>query len=70
MDQNKHPNILFLVIDSLRADRIFGDKRTTKTPTIDKLIKDGVYFSQLISTSDVTGTGMGCYFTGVYKTRI
>lgn len=66
MEQKKKPNILFLVIDSLRADRIFSDNRTTKTPTIDKLIKDGVYFSHLISTSDVTGTGMGCFFSGVY----
>jgi len=66
MDEKKNPNILFVVIDSLRADRIFGDNRTTKTPTIDKLIKNGVYFSQLISTSDVTATCMGCFFSGVY----
>lgn len=66
MNEKKTPNILFIVIDSLRADRILGDGRSTKTPTIDKLIKKGVYFSQLISTSDVTGTGMGCFFSGVY----
>jgi len=66
MDKKKNPNILFVVIDSLRADRIFSDNRTTKTPTIDKLIKNGIYFSQLISTSDVTGTAIGCFFSGVY----
>ena len=62
----KHPNILFLVIDGLRADRIFGENRTVKTPTIDRLRENGTYFSQAISTSDVTGTGMGCFFSGVY----
>ena len=60
------PNILFITIDALRADRIFNDAKTTKTPTIDKLRKNGIYFSQAISTSDVTGTGMGCFFSGVY----
>jgi len=62
----KPPNILFLVIDSLRADRIFGENRTAKTPTIDRLRENGTYFSQVISTSDVTGTCMGCFFSGVY----
>ncbi len=66
MSKKRKPNILFLVIDSLRADRIFNDTKTTKTPTIDKLRKNGIYFSQAISTSDVTGTSMGCFFSGVY----
>ena len=66
MDKKEKPNILFLVIDALREDRVFSKNRTTKTPTIDKLRNDGIYFSQVISTSDVTGTGMGCYFSGVY----
>ena len=66
MNESKKTNVLFLVIDALREDRIFSTKRTTKTPTIDKLRNNGVYFSQAISTSDVTGTGMGCFFSGVY----
>ena len=66
MNKKEKPNILFLVIDALREDRIFSNNRTTKTPTMDKLRNNGVYFSQAISTSDVTGTGMGCFFSGVY----
>jgi arylsulfatase A-like enzyme len=66
MNSEGKPNIIFLVIDSLRADRIFNNIKTTKIPTIDKLRKEGVYFSQTISTSDVTGTGIGCFFSGVY----
>jgi arylsulfatase A-like enzyme len=66
MNEKKRPNILFLVIDALREDRISSENRTTKTPTIDKLRNNGVYFSQAISTSDVTGTGIGCFFSGVY----
>ena len=69
MNSEGKPNIIFLVIDSLRADRIFNNIKTTKIPTIDKLRKEGVYFSQTISTSDVTGTGIGCFFSGV-ETRL
>ena len=36
------PNILFLVIDGLRADRCYGEKKSSITPNIDKLIQDGV----------------------------
>ena len=32
-------NILFIIIDSLRADKFHGDEKTSKTPNIDKLIK-------------------------------
>jgi len=48
------PNILFLVLDSLRADRIFGIPKTAKTPNIDTLIKKGNYFTKAITCSDST----------------
>ncbi len=31
------PNILFLVIDSLRSDKCYGNKKTSITPHIDNL---------------------------------
>lgn len=61
------PNILILVVDSFRADRCFGDNRTCKTPNIDSLIKNGIYFTQAISSSDVTGICLGNMFTGMYS---
>lgn len=65
-------NILFLTLDSLRSDRIFGNRRTTKTPNIDNLISNGVNFSNAISSSDSTGLSLGSVFTGAYpfKTNI
>ena len=47
------PNILFLLIDSLRADKCFGDKKTSITPNLDSLIKNGTYFSQTICSAPV-----------------
>ena len=66
------PNILLVVIDALRADKFFGDAKTSFTPFMDSLIEKGAYFKQAISTSDVTGKSMGSVFTGKYpfKTKM
>jgi len=62
-------NIIFISIDSLRSDRLFG---SSYTPNINKLISNGVNFSNTISTSDSTGLSLGSVFTGAYpfKTNI
>ena len=66
------PNILFIVIDSLRADYCYGEKKTSITPNIDFLINKGVYFKQAVSSIDGTFTSLGCIFTAKYsfKTNI
>ena len=63
------PNIIFISIDSLRSDKLFG---SSYTPNINKLISNGVNFSNTISTSDSTGLSLGSIFTGAYpfKTNI
>ena len=60
------PNVLFITIDSLRADKIFGSKKSSVTPNFDKLIKNGVSFTQTISTSDITGPCLGSLFTSLF----
>ena len=57
-------NILIITIDSLRADKCFGIKKTAETPNIDKLIKNGFYFSQVISASDGTHVSLGSILNG------
>ena len=61
-------NILFIIIDSLREDK-FSGKGTSITPNIDSLIKKGTYFSQTISSSDVTGICLGNIFTGMFSNK-
>ena len=65
-------NILFLSIDSLYVDRIYGKNKSAKIPNIEKLINSGIFFEQAISTSDSTGISLGSLFTGCYpfKTNI
>ena len=60
------PNVFFLTIDSLRGAEIFEPSKTSVTPNLDKLIKNGTYFSQAISTADGTGISLGSLFTGGY----
>ena len=60
------PNILFLCIDAFRADRCYGNEKTSKTPNIDFLIKQGSYFNSAFSSSDGTPVSFGSMFTGYY----
>ena len=69
MKLKMNPNILFIVVDSLRADKFYGDQKTSVTPNIDKLIKKGAYFSESFSSSDVTGICLGNIFTGMFSQK-
>lgn len=66
MDKKKNPNILLIIIDSLRSDRISKEQKFTQIPNISNLINQGTIFTQVISTSDVTGTCLGSLFSGSY----
>ena len=48
------PNILFLLVDSLRSDRCYGKNKTANPPNVDYLIKNGCYFTNSVGTSDYT----------------
>ena len=37
------PNILIRTVDSLRADKIYGNDKSSLTPNIDSLIKKSVF---------------------------
>ena len=63
------PDVIFITIDSLRNDKISNNERTCKTPILDTLRDDGIYFSQTISSADQTGTSLASVFTGLYPTK-
>tara|TARA_Y100000741_G_scaffold308097_1_gene251082 strand:+ start:2859 stop:4184 length:1326 start_codon:yes stop_codon:yes gene_type:complete len=60
------PNIFLLTIDSIRADRFSGPKKTAVTPNFDFIIENGLFFEQNISSCDQTGTSLASIFTGKY----
>ncbi len=61
------PNILMIVIDTLRADHVsaYGYKRPT-TPNIDKLSRSGVLFRSACSQSNWTLLSFASFLTGKY----
>jgi len=59
-------NVLLIVIDSFRADYFYEHKKSYSTPNIDKLIKNGTYFTESISCGDGTAVALGSIFTGLY----
>ncbi len=60
------PNVLFLVIDSLRQDKCIGKEKSSITPNLDKLIQSGTFFNQTISAAPITIPSLSSIFTGSY----
>ena len=63
------PNILLIVIDCLRADRVFDADRTAQTPGLNALAERGVLFSHLITANSMTIPCMTTMFSGMYPAR-
>jgi arylsulfatase A-like enzyme/tetratricopeptide (TPR) repeat protein len=64
------PNILVVMIDTLRADHVgaYGYSRPT-TPELDELAAGGVRFANAFSVSSWTGPAVASLFTGVMPSR-
>jgi len=54
------PNVLFILVDGLRADQCFGIDKTSYTPLLDSLISSGVYFKNTFSSADGTTISLNC----------
>ena len=60
------PNVLFILLDAVSADKFYGNKKTSVTPNIDSLIKKGTYFSQAITTAPSTIPSVASLLTSLY----
>jgi arylsulfatase A-like enzyme len=65
--QNAKPNIVFITVDSLRADHLgcYGYKRDT-SPHIDALSKKGTLFAQAIAQASWTTASVSSIITSLY----
>jgi len=63
----RFPNILLITVDTLRADHLsgYGYDRPT-TPNIDRLMQDGVRFTQARTVVPLTCPALSSMFTTVY----
>ena len=53
------PNILFIILDSMRSDKFHQKSKDSQTPNIDSLIHKGTYFDQNFGSSDYSVAGYG-----------
>jgi arylsulfatase A-like enzyme len=65
--QPRLPNVLIVTVDTLRADRMggYGYERNT-SPTIDKLMREGVRYSQARTVEPLTGPSLCSMLTSRY----
>jgi len=63
-------NVLFILVDTLRADRLgaYGYERDT-SPNLDALAATGIRFAQQVSQSSWTKCSMASLWTGLYPVR-
>jgi arylsulfatase A-like enzyme len=68
--QRDDVNVLFVLVDTLRADRLsaYGYARPT-SPLLDRLASRGVRFANHLSQSSWTKASMASIWTGAYPTR-
>lgn len=68
MTLRNNPNIIFIMVDTLRADHLscYGYSRNT-TPNIDQLARQGIRFSKTISQAPWTTPSVSSFMTGRYQ---
>ena len=60
------PNVLVLVVDSLRADRVLGGERSCRTPNVDAFRESGTTFTRAYSVGSTTTPCVTSLLTGTY----
>lgn len=60
-------NVLFLAVDSLRADAVFGER--VATPNLDAFAARGAAFTQCIATATTTTPSFSSMLTGCYPPK-
>ena len=59
-------NVLVIVVDSLRADRCYGDDRECQTPNLDALRAESTSFTRAFSVASTTTVCTASLLTGTY----
>jgi arylsulfatase A-like enzyme len=61
------PNVLFILVDGLRADQCYDTNRESHTPFLDSLINEGVYFNNTFSPADGTTISLNCLLNSKFQ---
>jgi arylsulfatase A-like enzyme len=60
------PDVLILVVDSLRADRVAGDDRSCRTPNLDRFRETATAFTKAFSVASTTTPCTSSILSGTY----
>jgi arylsulfatase A-like enzyme len=60
------PNVLVLVVDSLRADRVLDGERSCRTPNLDAFRESATAFTHVCSVVTMTTPSVASILTGTY----
>jgi arylsulfatase A-like enzyme len=60
------PDVLILVVDSLRADRVVGDDRRCRTPNLDRFRDSATAFTKAFSVASTTTPCTASILSGTY----
>ncbi|MDP8223132.1 MAG: sulfatase-like hydrolase/transferase [Candidatus Lernaella stagnicola] len=61
------PNVLMIVVDCLRSDRVFGEHRTCRTPQLDALMARSTRVPNMFVENSITAPAFTTIFTGCYS---
>jgi arylsulfatase A-like enzyme len=64
------PNILWIVMDDVGAELPCYGEKTIRTPSIDRLVREGTRFDRAFLTSSVCSPSRSAMITGMYQTTI
>lgn len=66
----KPPNILWITCEDMSANLASYGDRTVPTPTIDRLVREGVRYTRMFSTAGVCAPSRSAIITGMYPISI
>lgn len=61
------PNIIFVLIDSLRADQCLGNEKSSHTEFLDSTRSDGIYFENTFASGDGTIISLNCLLNSKFQ---
>jgi N-acetylglucosamine-6-sulfatase len=70
LDLGKRPNMVFILSDDHRADTMGNAGHPfIKTPSLDRLAKEGIKFTNTFAATPLCSPSRGCFLTGQYAHR-
>ena len=66
--EGKKPNVIWLVLEDISLDLGIYGADLVKTPNLDRLAKQGSYYTNAYATSPVCSPARSAFFTGMNQT--